>query len=86
MALIECKHCGRKISDKAERCPHCGETVGAAEIRQDRTTEPMARQFPKRTDQKKADRKRTVQEIRIRMEIRILGRLMDRSPRRSCIR
>lgn len=25
MALIQCKHCGQKISDKAEKCPKCGE-------------------------------------------------------------
>lgn len=24
MALINCKECGREISDKAESCPHCG--------------------------------------------------------------
>ncbi|MGN1144320.1 MAG: zinc ribbon domain-containing protein [Anaerovoracaceae bacterium] len=32
MALIECKYCGQKISDKAEQCPHCGEKVEAAVI------------------------------------------------------
>ena len=24
MALIYCRECGNQISDKAERCPHCG--------------------------------------------------------------
>ncbi|RJX18994.1 MAG: zinc-ribbon domain-containing protein [Desulforudis sp.] len=24
MALINCKECGRQISNKAEVCPHCG--------------------------------------------------------------
>ena len=24
MALIECPECGNKISDKADKCPHCG--------------------------------------------------------------
>ena len=24
MALIDCPECANKISDKAERCPHCG--------------------------------------------------------------
>ena len=24
MALIKCRHCGKEISDKAERCIHCG--------------------------------------------------------------
>lgn len=26
MALINCRNCGKRISDKAERCPHCGAT------------------------------------------------------------
>lgn len=26
MALISCKHCGGKLSDKAKRCPHCGKS------------------------------------------------------------
>ena len=24
MAMIKCKECGKKISDKAKSCPHCG--------------------------------------------------------------
>ncbi|WP_025121751.1 MULTISPECIES: zinc-ribbon domain-containing protein [unclassified Serratia (in: enterobacteria)] len=24
MALVDCKECGREISDKAKYCPHCG--------------------------------------------------------------
>ena len=24
MALIECKNCGKQMSDKATKCPHCG--------------------------------------------------------------
>ena len=24
MALIKCPECGKSISDKAEKCPHCG--------------------------------------------------------------
>ena len=24
MALIKCPECGKEISDKASRCPHCG--------------------------------------------------------------
>jgi len=24
MALIKCPECGNSISDKAEKCPHCG--------------------------------------------------------------
>ena len=27
MALIECNECGRKISDKAEVCIHCGNPI-----------------------------------------------------------
>ena len=27
MALINCKNCGKMISDKAKACPHCGTTV-----------------------------------------------------------
>lgn len=24
MAMIKCKECGKKISDSADKCPHCG--------------------------------------------------------------
>jgi len=24
MGLIKCKECGKEISDKAQKCPHCG--------------------------------------------------------------
>lgn len=24
MALIKCKECGKEISDKSDKCPHCG--------------------------------------------------------------
>lgn len=24
MALIQCPECGKELSDKARRCPHCG--------------------------------------------------------------
>lgn len=24
MALVECKFCHKKISEKAKKCPHCG--------------------------------------------------------------
>ncbi|MCD7721667.1 MAG: zinc-ribbon domain-containing protein [Prevotellaceae bacterium] len=27
MALINCRNCGRPVSDRAERCPHCGAPV-----------------------------------------------------------
>ena len=27
MALTTCKECGQQVSDKAERCPHCGAAV-----------------------------------------------------------
>ena len=30
MALINCKECGKQISDKAASCPHCGAPVNAA--------------------------------------------------------
>lgn len=26
MSLTKCSECGREISDKAESCPHCGNT------------------------------------------------------------
>ena len=31
MALIKCSHCGGVVSDKAERCPHCGTPVSNVE-------------------------------------------------------
>ncbi|MEX2399854.1 MAG: zinc-ribbon domain-containing protein [Rhodothermales bacterium] len=24
MALVECRECGRDVSDEADKCPHCG--------------------------------------------------------------
>ena len=27
MALVKCTECGREISDKAEKCPNCGNPV-----------------------------------------------------------
>lgn len=27
MAMIQCKHCGKDVSDKARNCPHCGEVL-----------------------------------------------------------
>lgn len=33
MALIKCNICGRKISDKAEICPQCGEQINAKSAR-----------------------------------------------------
>ncbi|MBP1544478.1 MAG: zinc ribbon domain-containing protein [Oscillospiraceae bacterium] len=27
MALIQCKHCGKNVSDKAKNCPHCNELL-----------------------------------------------------------
>lgn len=27
MAIIQCKHCGKDVSDKARNCPHCGEAL-----------------------------------------------------------
>ena len=27
MALIECKSCGKQISDKTKICPNCGEVL-----------------------------------------------------------
>lgn len=28
MALIQCPHCGKKVSDVAIKCPHCGNEIG----------------------------------------------------------
>ncbi|MCI8631822.1 MAG: zinc-ribbon domain-containing protein [Firmicutes bacterium] len=27
MAMIQCKNCGKDISDKAYACPHCGHSA-----------------------------------------------------------
>lgn len=24
MAIVNCKECGKEVSDKADKCPHCG--------------------------------------------------------------
>lgn len=34
MALIECSECRKEISDKAEKCPHCGAPTPGTEIKQ----------------------------------------------------
>ena len=31
MALIECKNCKKKISDKSEKCIHCGTPLNKIE-------------------------------------------------------
>lgn len=40
MALIECPQCGKKISDSARSCPHCGYTCGK-EQEQDKRYEEL---------------------------------------------
>lgn len=35
MALIKCKECGKEISDKADKCPHCGCPVSYSIEKQD---------------------------------------------------
>jgi hypothetical protein len=30
MALVNCKHCGQQVSEKAAMCPHCGEQLKTA--------------------------------------------------------
>lgn len=32
MALISCSECGREISDKADKCPHCGNPIISKEF------------------------------------------------------
>lgn len=32
MALMKCPECEREISDKAEKCPHCGNPLGVAQV------------------------------------------------------
>jgi len=31
MALINCKECGKQVSDKAVNCPHCGYEMNKSE-------------------------------------------------------
>lgn len=31
MAIIDCKECGQKVSDKAEKCPKCGNPINEKE-------------------------------------------------------
>lgn len=31
MALMKCDECGKKVSDKAKNCPHCGAPVEVEE-------------------------------------------------------
>ena len=43
MALINCPHCGNKISDSAEKCVHCGKSAkGQGERKTDETVEQFA--------------------------------------------
>lgn len=35
MALVNCPQCGKPVSDKAVKCPHCGEKLGRAKLIQE---------------------------------------------------
>lgn len=39
MALIECDECGKKVSDKASSCPHCGNPIKLEETYSDKEHE-----------------------------------------------
>ena len=32
MALINCSECGKQVSDRAEKCPHCGNPIKITNI------------------------------------------------------
>jgi hypothetical protein len=40
MAIVACKECARKVSDKAVCCPHCGVPIAGAAVRQPRRVKP----------------------------------------------
>jgi tRNA_anti-like len=40
MAIIACKECAREVSDKAERCPHCGVSIAETVRRKPRRGKP----------------------------------------------
>jgi len=43
MALIKCKECGKQISDKAQKCPHCGCPVEVNQARSNEIIEPATK-------------------------------------------
>lgn len=58
MALINCKECGKELSDTAEFCPHCGykehheeHPVDTGETQQQNTVEPPVQQEKQQNDQ-----------------------------------
>ena len=38
MAIIRCPECDREISDKAEKCPHCGYPLKSAKTSEESNT------------------------------------------------
>lgn len=40
MALVQCKYCGKTVSDKAKTCPHCGENLAEMIVEVEGTETP----------------------------------------------
>lgn len=49
MALINCKECGKQISDQASSCPHCGAPVAGNPPAASATVAPLAAESVRKT-------------------------------------
>lgn len=49
MALINCKECGKQISDQASSCPHCGAPVAGNPPAPSATVAPLAAESVRKT-------------------------------------
>lgn len=57
MALIKCKGCGKRISDKAVRCVHCNRPIDDIEIEEEEIVETYKIAQPRSTSRDEKDYK-----------------------------
>lgn len=64
MALINCRECGKQISDQAASCPHCGAPLKATPAPQQNTAPQQAVDYQQQVQaQQKAQQKSMVKTM-----------------------
>lgn len=72
MALIVCKECGKKISDTAERCIHCGAFISEQDSSLETNVEKTDAKEPQKSEQKYTDYHKMADNSKIQLEIEFL--------------